>query len=102
ERFFDPAGGGRSAEAEIDEAFVDFTLVLDERDLQILAIEPAAQRLERCACGLIRRIGARAIARACERMALKQARVIREDRALDLRQLRQRVVAPSPAVRRIV
>ena len=35
-------------------------------------------------------------------MALEQARVIREDRALRLRQLRQRGVAPSPAVCGIV
>ena len=95
ERLLEAAGALFTLETQLHEALVDLALVLDEGDLQFLAVQAAAQRFERIARDLIRRVRARGIADAGQRMSKQQVGVIDEDRTLDIRKLLDRGFAPA-------
>src|SRR6185503_5564538 len=102
ERLLEAAGALFTLEAQLHEALVDLAFVFDEGDLQLLAVQAAAQRFERIARDLIRRIRARGIPDPRQRMSKQQVRVIDEDRALDIRELLDRRLAPPPRFSGIV
>src|SRR6187551_4022134 len=102
ERLLEAAGALFTLEAQLHEALVDLALVLDEGDLQFLAVQSATERFERIARDLVRRVRARGIADAGQGMAKQQVRVVDEDRTLDIRELLDRGFAPAPSFSGIV
>src|SRR5690348_6666938 len=93
ERLFESARSVLSIEAQLHEPFVDLALVLDERDLELLAVQATAQGFECVARDLIRRERARGVADAGQRMPEQQVRVVDENRALDARERPDRRLA---------